>query len=163
MKFGCILAEIMLDKHDPPFRHDCPDIGTRRVWAQGYSCRGPTLRARSQPKLHRFSWAETFWIENDIGYNILKNDKNSFSHWREFKSLLQEHEFFEVNFQIHPRFSQKNAQQPNVHQRTRRLSNCHEHVEKILAKNIAVWLHYSSKTTDRAIWKIDFEKLVFLK
>ena len=79
----------------------------------------PTLRARSQPNLHRFSWVKTFSIENDIGYNILKDDKNSYYCWREFKSLLQEHESFSVDFQTHSRFSQKNARQPNVHQRTR--------------------------------------------
>ena len=27
---------------------------------------------------------------------MLKNDKNSLNGWREFKSLLQEHEFFKV-------------------------------------------------------------------
>jgi hypothetical protein len=30
----------------------------------------------------------TFWIENKISYNILKNDKNLCNCWREFKSLL---------------------------------------------------------------------------
>jgi hypothetical protein len=56
MKFGCIMAEIMLDKHDPRFSRDCPDMGTRG-WARGYQ----------------------------HGYNILKNEKNSFDCWREFK------------------------------------------------------------------------------
>jgi hypothetical protein len=53
-----------------------------------------TLRARSLPKLHPFSSACTFSTENDMGYNILKNYKNSCNRWREFKSFLEEHEFF---------------------------------------------------------------------
>ena len=47
------------------------DTGRTRI-----SPKGPTLRARSRPKLNRFSWAWAFWIENNIRYNILKNNKS---------------------------------------------------------------------------------------
>ena len=60
-----------------------------------------TLRARSRLKLNRWTWAQTFWIENDIGYNICKNDKSSWNGCREFKILLQEKGFFNVDFLIH--------------------------------------------------------------
>ena len=55
-----------------------------QTWARGHPRRGPTLRAR--PKLTRSSWAWIFWIENNIGYNILENDKNSYNCWRELKN-----------------------------------------------------------------------------
>ena len=55
-------------------------------------------------------------------------------------------------------FFRKNARQPNVDQRKSCSPNCHEYVQNISTKNIAVWLRYSSKTTDRAIWTIDFQK-----
>ena len=70
----------------------------------GYECRLPpkilTWRARSRPKLNRLSRVWTFWIENGLGYNTLKNNKNSWNSWREFKILLQQHEFFNVKFWI---------------------------------------------------------------
>ncbi len=49
-----------------------------------------------------------FRIENDIGCNILKNDKNLYNCWREFKSFLQR------DFQTLSKFSRRNALQPSV-------------------------------------------------
>ncbi len=37
-------------------------------------------------------------MDNKMSYNILKNDKNSWNFWREFKSLRPKHEFFKVIF-----------------------------------------------------------------
>ena len=54
--------------------------------------------------------------------------------WRKFKSKLQEHEFFDVDFPTHSRLSQKNARQPNVDQRKSWSPNCHEYIRKISAK-----------------------------
>jgi hypothetical protein len=50
-----------------------------------------------------------------------------------------------------PPFCRKNARQPNVDQRKSCSPISHADVQEISAKNIAGWLRYSSKTTDRAI------------
>ena len=35
-------------------------------------------------------------MENDIGYNTMKEDKNLYNCWREFKNLLQGNEFSKI-------------------------------------------------------------------
>jgi hypothetical protein len=110
-----------------------------------------TLRARSRLKLNRLNWAQTFWIENDIDYNICKNNKNSWNGYREFKILLQEKEFFNVDFLIHCellKIMRDNLTSTSVKVVPLVVTSMRK---KKFSKIIAVWPSYSSKTGDRQL------------
>ena len=95
--FFCIVYSLQFYSHENKSIRLHEFVLTRSARG-GYPRRGLTLRARSQPNLNRLSWVYTFWIENDIGYNILKNDKNSWNCWREFKGLLSRTRVFQSRF-----------------------------------------------------------------